>query len=140
MQDGHMPMLQRTRQQGPQAGTQDSQTARATEVQEQRQGEPVTPNYAWIIDDDYIEETDAGTMGPAGLSAQQFADLKQGLGHGFRMYDDDGELYYAGRIIFADWAYGDDLPEEAFGPLNDFGAPNAGATEIRYARLNWQAL
>lgn len=98
------------------------------------------PNYAWVIDDDYIEETDAGVMGPEGLSNQQVADLKQGLGHGFRMYDDDGELYYAGRIIFADWTYGDDLPDEAFGPLNDFGGPNAGATEIRYARLNWQAL
>lgn len=40
----------------------------------------------------------------------------------FKMYDDDGELYYSGLAkLNAD-----------FDPLDDFGTPNAGCTEIRY--------
>lgn len=50
----------------------------------------------------------------------------------FRIYDDDGELYYAG-------VYGEgDNPgdEDQFAPLDEFGTPNAGATEIRYRSKN----
>lgn len=40
----------------------------------------------------------------------------------FRMYDDDGILYYEGR---AD-------EDTSFEPLDDFGMPNAGCTYIKY--------
>jgi hypothetical protein len=37
------------------------------------------------------------------------------------MYDDDSELYYAGKI------WGD---FDGFEPLDDFGMPNGGCTQI----------
>lgn len=40
----------------------------------------------------------------------------------FKLYDDDGELYYIGEI------YGD---YDGFEPLDDFGAPNDGCTAIK---------
>ena len=40
----------------------------------------------------------------------------------FKLYDDDGELYYSGEI------YGD---YDGFEPLDDFGAPNDGCTAIK---------
>lgn len=43
----------------------------------------------------------------------------------FRMYDDDGNLYYEGRSD-------DDNSGRAFDPLDDYGTPNAGCTTIRY--------
>jgi hypothetical protein len=49
-------------------------------------------------------------------------------GRAFAMYDDDGELYYRGRI----WTAAEPGTEADFGPLDDFGTPNAGCTEIRY--------
>lgn len=41
--------------------------------------------------------------------------------HRFRMYDDDGELYYEGLAA-----------RVSFAPLDDFGTPNAGCTRIDY--------
>ena len=51
----------------------------------------------------------------------------------FRMLDDDGELYYRGLLV------GD------FGglePLDDFGAPNSGCTELQiYTRgKGWESI
>lgn len=43
----------------------------------------------------------------------------------FQIYDDDGELYYEGRILIGD------EPGAEFIPLDNFATPNAGATEIR---------
>lgn len=80
---------------------------------------------AWIIDIDNIaDETKTapcnanakGLSGPRGYKGDGSE-----LTHKFRMYDDDGELYYEGRC-----------DEESFGPLDDFGKPNAGATSIEY--------
>jgi hypothetical protein len=49
----------------------------------------------------------------------------------FRMYDDDGELYYEGIATF----------DSSFQPLDDYGMPNAGCTEIRYyERGAWRTL
>lgn len=47
----------------------------------------------------------------------------------FRMYDDDGILYYEG-ITDADPEKGDE--DSVFMPLDGFGTPNAGATRIDY--------
>lgn len=43
----------------------------------------------------------------------------------FRLKDDDGEIYYRGLANDA-WT------ENAFSPLDDFGMPNDGCTEIEY--------
>lgn len=88
-------------------------------------------DYAWIIVNDstadtaYPEATNMnsrGVVGPHNAPDTLVAQLRKGKGRAFRMYDDDGELYYSGRIIGS----------EEFEPLDDFGAPNAGCTEIRY--------
>ena len=42
--------------------------------------------------------------------------------HKFRLYDDDGILYYEGISCC----------DSSFDPLEDWGLPNAGCTEIRY--------
>jgi hypothetical protein len=80
-------------------------------------------------------------------------ELARNEGVLFRMYDADDELYYTGRLWVEDDSHkgvesremalnpGDkpfhcvcatSLPEEAFGPLEDFGTPNAGAVTIKY--------
>ena len=79
----------------------------------------------WIIDKDHVGEHTAkpgtnlnavGLTGPGGYKG----DSRE-LTVKFRMRDDDNELYYEGRAH-----------EEYFGPLDDFGTPNAGATTIQY--------
>ena len=93
-----------------------------------------TPTYAWIIDKDHIDHTDGGVYGPHYISQEQLDALRSGDGRKFRMLDDDGELYYEGRIVTAR----DD--DDLFGPLYDFGAPNAGCTEILYYQNGWKQL
>lgn len=95
--------------------------------------------YAWIIDTDHIASTDEpegtncnakGLMGPRAADKTLIEALKAGKGLQFKMYDDDGELYYTGRGI----ADKDDQESEDFcyGPLGDFGTPNAGAVLIKW--------
>ena len=88
---------------------------------------------AWIITKDYIttdlsDRNDTGTCGPRDASDEMIAQLKKGKGYSFRMYDDDKNLYYRGRAIWDD----DSDDSGPYGPLGDFGAPNAGCTYIRY--------
>lgn len=83
--------------------------------------------YNWIIEKDYI-----GTKakGRNNFSISQI-DNKENESD-FRMYDDDGILYYAGKI------WGD---FEGFEPLDDFGEGYAGCTEIKYKVKNqWETL
>jgi hypothetical protein len=88
--------------------------------------------YAWLITQDHIEGgADTGTRGPSGAPDDLLASLRAGAGYEFEIFDDDGELYYSGRYLGADREHGVDS-EHAFGPLDDFGTPNAGATEIKY--------
>jgi hypothetical protein len=91
--------------------------------------------YAWIITRDHFavgdtDDNDIGVIGPRGATVEQISALRAGAGRHFRMYDDDGEHYYDGRIVGV--GTGRNLSDEAFGPLDDFGMPNAGCTEIRY--------
>ena len=54
------------------------------------------------------------------------------------MLDDDGEVYYEGKIAWAaDYKNG-----SGFEPLEDFGHGNAGCTEIRYKDTDgeWRTL
>lgn len=85
--------------------------------------------YAWIITVDYLDPeapNDEGTAGPRDASEDLLDRLRKGEGYTFRIRDDDGELYYEGRCSEIDH----------FGPLDDFGTPNAGATEILYRHGN----
>lgn len=91
--------------------------------------------YAWIIDKDHIDEgRSVGVMGPRNIDPKLEKALEANKKHGipFKMYDDDGELYYSGRILLnlvdPDAFEGD----EEFAPLDDFGMPGAGCTSIHY--------
>lgn len=99
--------------------------------------------YAWIIDKDHLARpgdepgTNAnavGIMGPSEAPDWMTEVLaERGRVNGdfeyftFRMYDGDGELYYTGRLLTDD-----PLGDACMGPLDDYGTPNAGATDIRY--------
>lgn len=92
---------------------------------------PGTADYAWIITKDLIsepgEKSDVGVMGPSNASEAHLVVVRNGGGRAFRMLDDDGEVYYHGRVT------GDsDSADADFGPLDDYGTPNAGCTEIQY--------
>lgn len=98
--------------------------------------------YGWIIttdkvfDPEFDKHSDKGTAGPRDISPDIFKRLKAGEGMAFKMYDDDGNHYYSGRYI------GPTDGDEQFGPLNDFGTPNAGAVRIDYknAAGKWEAI
>lgn len=84
--------------------------------------------YGWIITQDFTEDIGSkysavGRMGPADISKKHEIMLNAGQGELFLMKDDDGEIYYHGRIV------GD---YDGFEPLDDFGMPNAGCTDIHY--------
>lgn len=107
--------------------------------------------YAWIITKDLLWEDDeycthsriitvngpdrsrcadcfgmseVGVRGPFQATSVQFA-IANACGARFRILDDDGIPYYEGYC----WTSDGNLD---FGPLDDFGTPNAGATELQY--------
>ena len=96
---------------------------------------PQPHQYGWIIDVDHLftppvddpADDEAGTMGPRTIPDRYVDALRADTtaGRRFRMYDDDGELYYSGRYLGPD-------DNQMFGPLDDFGKPNAGAARIDY--------
>ena len=85
--------------------------------------------YAWHIDRSFIEDSNFGSpcevsiTGPGNpaLDPSLEQQLIDGHGENFKMHDDDGNLYYTGRIV------GD---FDGLEPLDDFGMPNAGCTHI----------
>ena len=103
--------------------------------------------YAWIIDRDHLADDfgdEKGVIGPRGANVgpdygtfeENKAELSRNYQHHhqFRMYDDDGELYYTGTLYWNGYA---NYPENeeidfAYSPLDDFGMPNAGAVLIKY--------
>lgn len=119
----------------------------------------MSATYGWVIThvntkdlgDDMADEV--GTIGPRDISDENLDMLKAGHGITFRMTDDDGIWYYRGRLIvdsdeypaLSDYSeperdyYIASAPwdeEEAFGPLHDFGMPNAGAVNLFYRLKN----
>ncbi len=89
-------------------------------------------SYAWVITEDKINglpgdsvPSRKGTAGPHDAPDNLLSSAQAGDGRKFRMLDDDGEVYYLGVYAGPD-------DEDMFGPLWDFGAPDAGATEIQY--------
>mgnify|MGYP003153688280 FL=1 len=77
----------------------------------------------WTITEDHIGGGAVGVVGPR--SATLTSEEIIAAGHHFRMYDDDGELYYEGYCT-------NNTDERAFAPLEHFGTPNAGCTGIKY--------
>ena len=75
-------------------------------------------DYRWAITKDLIMTGAEGVEAPNGLDPT----IKDNPAR-FSMYDDDGECYYEGFLV------GDDA--SGFEPLEEFGMPNAGCTEIR---------
>jgi hypothetical protein len=93
--------------------------------------------YYWIIEKDHTADstapkaTNANAVGLTGPKDPVDAPPANWACHPFKMYDDDGELYYEGKLYF-DPEYEDVEPEVWFFPKDDFGEPNAGCTEIHY--------
>lgn len=96
-------------------------------------------SHAWIITKDLIADEDApegtnlnavGLAGPSTAPDHLLDALSAGQGKEFKMYDDDGELYYVGKGIADE---GDEGFEAfCYAPLGDFGMPNAGCTLIKW--------
>lgn len=111
-----------------------SGTLELTEMKKEEEMKKKSSAYGWIINKDHVADADAiapsnsnavGMMGPSNIGSDIQELLNAGEGKKFRMRDDDRELYYEGLYI------GDDS-EDMFGPLDDFGQPNAGCTMIEY--------
>jgi hypothetical protein len=101
----------------------------------------MTANYRWKITVDHIADTsepEGTNLNAVGMEGPWNLDTTIPLTQKFKIYDDDGELYYEGEYGENDNAHSDDV----FGPLNDFGDPNAGATEIHYQNENgeWEMM
>jgi hypothetical protein len=71
---------------------------------------------AWAITKDILEPT-----GKRNATDEQLKEVKKDCKHHFKLYDDDGELYYEG--------YSDD--DSSFSPL-DWAMADSGCTEIKY--------
>lgn len=90
--------------------------------------------YAWIITKDHLAEdgildSDVGVQGPIGADRMALAKVSDGEGRLFRVYDDDGILYYTGRLFDTTGEYGE---AACYAPLGDFGMPGAGAVVVKY--------
>jgi len=99
----------------------------------------MSSKYHWIITTDHIDSNSKGTVGPRNAPDTIPEHWIKGI---FKMYDDDGELYYTGTLSF-DPKFEDSEPEVWFFPLEDFGEPNAGAVDIRYKNKNtgkWESM
>ncbi len=80
--------------------------------------------YVWCITEDHINDgAEVGTVGPNKPDDELVVMCSSGFGTKFKMYDDDGVLYYSG-VINGKW--------DGFEPLDDFGTPSAGCTRIKY--------
>jgi hypothetical protein len=92
---------------------------------------------AWIITKDKIESDSVGVTGPRIATDADVKRLKAGEGKRFRMLDDDGEIYYYGRQLeysecTEEYEQGMFGSESDFAPLDNYGGPNAGCTEIQF--------
>lgn len=89
--------------------------------------------YAWIITKDHlaegVEDSDVGVQGPRAASPEALARVSDGEGRLFRMYDDDGELYYTGRLLDTTGEYDE---QACYAPLGDYGMPGAGCVVVKY--------
>lgn len=88
---------------------------------------------AFAITVDHIDDGDSlRTIGPRGTKLTYDDIVNHPQAKPFRMFDDDGELYYEGFLV----------GEDEFQPLDCFGMPNSGCTTIQYKNANgvWENL
>jgi hypothetical protein len=107
------------------------------------------PPVYWEITQDFIDTDAVGTAGPGRfemptdgwpvtVDMAQFGPVPPtGPWRYFRLFDDDGELYYEGRIfirsdVLSEELGYDTLERAEFAPLWNFGQPSAGCTMISY--------
>lgn len=97
----------------------------------------------WVITLDKIYDPKDGTPSATGVSGPHQAKPEEvtraaNFGRVFRMLDDDGIVYYHGRILTIERPGG----EEDFIPLWEFGTPDSGCTDIQYknAEDEWVTL
>ena len=93
-----------------------------------------TPAYGWIITRDHIDGKAQGTIGPSNVDPAIEAILKADKGsrrNAFKIYDDDGELYYSGYLVW-DQRYVESDEEALAAPLRDYATKTAGATLVKY--------
>ena len=98
--------------------------------------------YGWVVTKDHIDgdKGDVGLMGPGEMdetltgalhrkvAGRALPDNVQSMF--WRMYDDDGELYLEGHLVWP----ADEQPEEStlVAPLRDYGTPGMGATRLDF--------
>ena len=81
--------------------------------------------YTWLITVDKLADeysNESGMIGPMTATMGIDEITSHPDRQHFRMYDDDGVHYYSSYLVGGD----------GFEPLDDFGTPNAGCTEIHY--------
>ncbi len=84
---------------------------------------------SWYITIDKIDDGEA--VGKWNGREETIEEAKKKCTHAFRMLDDDSEVYYHGKSSC----------NSSFSPLDDFGMPNAGCTEIQYLENGkWETL
>jgi len=75
---------------------------------------------SWYISKDEID--DGTAVGQWQGDEYTLEECKENCSIAFRMLDDDREIYYHGKSS----------DSSSFDPLDNFGTPNAGCTEIQY--------
>lgn len=91
---------------------------------------------AWIIVRDHLYESDPHLYQRREIGTQQEqpvptgpAALQRVLEHTFKLYDDDGILYYTGRCD--EWAIDNDLAYGGLYQAYKWGESNAGTTDLK---------
>jgi hypothetical protein len=75
----------------------------------------------WKVTKDHIEEE--GKVLEVNVLSRNYEESDEPkLIHPFKMFDDDDNLYYEGFST----------DDSSFGPLDNYGTPNAGCTYIQY--------
>lgn len=109
------------------------------------------PRYAWLVTETWTDNEDGdqrvpdtkhdrnGWTGPNEAPQELLDRLAAGEGRQWRTLMDE-EVVHVGRYLHLD--DGDDLGEDAFGPLNDLSKGDVGADDIQYLEPNgeWESL
>ena len=92
--------------------------------------------FGWVITKDHINDGESEGYGRT-MGAREPGPIRDHItknGQAFRLFDDDGELYYEGRFLMGENHTG-------FEPL-DWAMNNAGCTEIKFYehQKGWRTL
>jgi len=83
----------------------------------------------WAVTRDHLENKDVFVWNGRESKEEIERALKSSNAMKFRMFDDDHELYYSGKMISKNGSSPFES-EDIFGPLDDYGMPNAGCTQL----------